>query len=114
MDHRKRKYATMEEWKETQMNTQPKPLAITIAATRNATGLSNSSVYGAINKGLLETVVVMGRRLVLYSSVERLLGIQPAGNRGRAAAPGLTGGPIKRPPGRHRKSAGVEAGRVAE
>jgi hypothetical protein len=83
------------------MSENVEPLAITIAKTLKITDLSNSSVYKLINDGVLETVVVAGRRLVIYESVKRVLGIRPPGE--PPAPPGLTGGPIKLPPGRRRK-----------
>jgi hypothetical protein len=102
-NHYKRKdqFATVEKWKERHMNSQLEPLTCTVAAARKISGLSNSSIYGAINKGLVETRVVMGRRLIIFASLKKALGIRPDG--APPATPGLTGGPIKRPPGRRRK-----------
>jgi hypothetical protein len=96
------------------MNSQQfEPLTITVTDARKISGLSVASIYGMINQGLVQTSVVMGRRLIVYASLKTALGIRPDG--APAAAPGLTGGPIKRPPGRHRKPRlGAEADRPAE
>jgi hypothetical protein len=93
------------------------PLTVTVADARDLSGLSNASVYGLINAGLVETTVCMGRRLIVYASLKAALGIRPDGapppspglpdgpDMAPRAAPGLTGGSIRRSPGRHRKSA---------
>jgi predicted DNA-binding transcriptional regulator AlpA len=48
-------------------------LTVTIKEARQMSGLSHSQIYVALNAGLLESRKVLGRRLVVYSSLERLL-----------------------------------------
>jgi hypothetical protein len=79
------------------------PLTVTVADGLKLSGLSNSSFYKMINERLVETTVVMGRRLIIYASLKKALRIRPPGEPAPTAAPGLTGGPIKLPPGRRRK-----------
>jgi hypothetical protein len=86
------------------MNSDLEPLTCTVAAARKVSGLSKSSIYVAIAKGVLETRVVMGRRLIVYASLKAALGIRRDG--APPATPGLTGGPIKSPPGRRRQPRG--------
>jgi hypothetical protein len=94
------------------MNSQLEPLTITVTDARKVSGLSIASIYGLINKGFVQTSVVMGRRLIVYASLKTALGIRPDGS--PPATPGLTGGPIKLPPGRRRKPrTGAEAERTA-
>jgi len=52
-----------------------KPLAVTIQDTRRIIGLGNTKVYELIKDGLIETRKVGTRTLVIYASLERLLGI---------------------------------------
>jgi hypothetical protein len=85
------------------MSHDNEPLAVTIAEVRRLSGLSNTRIYKAINAGLLDTTRVFGRRLVIYASLKKALGIRPPGEQPIAAAPGLAGGKIKDPPGRRRK-----------
>jgi hypothetical protein len=86
------------------MESQLEPLTVTVAEARKISGLSNSSMYGMINRGLVQTTIVMGRRLLVYASLKAALGIRPDG--APPAPRGLTGGPIKSPPGRRRKPRG--------
>ncbi len=89
------------------MNSQLEPLTVTVTDARKISGLSNASIYAMINRGFVQTSVVMGRRLIVYASLKAALGIRPDG--APPAPPGL-GEKIKRPPGRHRKPrAGAEA-----
>jgi hypothetical protein len=60
-------------------------------------------MYKAINEGLVETTRVFGRRLIVYASLKKMLGIRPEGELAPPVAPGLAGGKIKDPPGRRRK-----------
>jgi hypothetical protein len=106
------KAITAEKWKRP-MNPQLEPLTITVTDARQLSRLSNASIYKMIAEGRVETTVVMGRRLIVYESFKRALGIVPGG--ACTAAPGLTGGSIKRSPGRHRKQrAGTGADLPAE
>jgi hypothetical protein len=85
------------------MSNETEPLTLTIAEGCRRSGLSNSSMYKAINEGLVETTRVFGRRLIVFASLKKALGIRPEGEPAPPVAPGLTGGPIKLPPGRRRK-----------
>jgi hypothetical protein len=53
----------------------PKPLALTLADASKATGLGITTLYDLISEGRLKALSVKRRRLVLYSSIEDLLGI---------------------------------------
>jgi hypothetical protein len=90
------------------MSNETEPLTVTIPEGCRASGLSNSSMYKAINEGLVKTTRVFGRRLIVYASLKRMLGLPPDGEPAPPAAPGLTGGKIKTPPGRRRKQRQVE------
>src|SRR5438105_3481627 len=48
-------------------------LTITIKEARQASGLSHGQIYEALNCGLLDSRKVLGRRLIIYSSLVRLL-----------------------------------------
>jgi excisionase family DNA binding protein len=52
----------------------PRPLSTTIDDTCKITGLGRTKVYALIGAGTLKTVTVGRRRLVLFSSIEALLG----------------------------------------
>lgn len=94
------------------MNSHLEPLTVTVADARKISRLSNASIYKMINAGLVETTIVMGRRLLVYASLKAALGIRPDG--APPAPPGL-GEKIKLPPGRHRKPrAEIDAGGPAE
>lgn len=56
----------------------PKPLALTLDDTSRTTGLGLTTIYELINEGRLKSLSVGRRRLVLYSSIESLLGIGSA------------------------------------
>jgi hypothetical protein len=49
------------------------PLVVTVKETQRLTSLSHGQVYAALNSGLLESRKVLGRRLVIYESIQRLL-----------------------------------------
>lgn len=61
------------------MNTIPEipvplePLTITIPETQRITGLGRNSILEEIEDGELEFVKVRNRRLVVYSSIKRLI-----------------------------------------
>ena len=48
-------------------------LTVTIKEARAVSGLSHGQIYEAMNAGILESRKVLGRRLIIYSSLERLL-----------------------------------------
>jgi excisionase family DNA binding protein len=50
-----------------------RPISVTISTTRNITGLGNTTIWKLIAEKKLETVMIGRRRLVIYSSIERLL-----------------------------------------
>jgi len=50
------------------------PITITIKETRQVSGLGNTKIWELIGTGELETVRVGRRRLVIYSSLLKLLG----------------------------------------
>jgi excisionase family DNA binding protein len=51
-----------------------KPLTVTVQQARRLTGLGNTTVYALIGDGTLESVLVRGRRLILFDSIEKLVG----------------------------------------
>ena len=55
-----------------------KPLAVTIKKSMELSGLGLTKTYELINRGILETVWVDNRRLVIFSSLERLMLSAPA------------------------------------
>jgi hypothetical protein len=85
------------------MSNETEPLTVTIPDGCKASGLSNATMYKAINEGLVETTRVFGRRLIVYSSLKKMLGIRPEGDPSPLER-GLAGGKIKDPPGRRRKT----------
>ena len=54
-----------------------KPLTVTVATTRKISGLGNTTIWGLIKNGALETIRIGRRRLILYSSLETLLSPTP-------------------------------------
>jgi excisionase family DNA binding protein len=50
-----------------------KPISVTVQEARKLTGLGNTLIYELIKEGKLKSVAVGRRRLILYSSIERLL-----------------------------------------
>jgi excisionase family DNA binding protein len=52
-----------------------KPISVTVPVTRQVTGLGNTKIWELIKEGKLRTVRVGGRVLVIYRSIEELLGI---------------------------------------
>ena len=59
-------------------NGDLRPISVTISTTRKITGLGNTTVWKLIAEKKLETVMVGRRRLVIYSSIERLLSVSAA------------------------------------
>ncbi len=53
---------------------QPVPMLVSIKEARRLIGISNSYVYLLISSGALETVQIGKRRLVRYSSLQKLAG----------------------------------------
>jgi excisionase family DNA binding protein len=51
---------------------QPAPLLVSIKEARRLIGVSNTRIYDLINDGSLETVRIGTRRLIRYSSLQRL------------------------------------------
>jgi hypothetical protein len=52
-----------------------KPLAVTVPAARQITGLGNTTIWALIKEGKLQTARAGGRTLVIYKSIEELLGV---------------------------------------
>jgi hypothetical protein len=50
-----------------------KPLTVTVATARKISGLGNTTIWGLIKREKLKSVCVGRRRLIVYSSLERLL-----------------------------------------
>jgi hypothetical protein len=48
-------------------------LTVTVKEARQVSGLTHGQIYEAMNTGALESRKVLGRRLIIYSSLERLL-----------------------------------------
>lgn len=53
-------------------NGNLKPIGISVAQTRQITGLGNTTTWKLIKEGKLRTAKVGGRTLVLYDSIEQL------------------------------------------
>lgn len=51
---------------------QPAPLLVSIKEARRLIGVGNTRIYDLINDGSLETVRIGKRRLIRYSSLQRL------------------------------------------
>jgi hypothetical protein len=49
------------------------PLTVTVETSKKLSGLGHTTIWALIKSGKLETICVGRRRLVLYSSLERLL-----------------------------------------
>jgi hypothetical protein len=49
------------------------PLTVTVKQAQRLTSLSHGQLYDAMNNGLLESRKVLGRRLILFKSIQRLL-----------------------------------------
>ena len=56
----------------------PKPLAVTVRHGREILGIGHTKFYELIGDGRIQTKMIDGRRLVIYSSLEKLLGIADA------------------------------------
>jgi len=50
-----------------------KPITVTVPVTREITGLGNTTVWGLIRDGKLQTIKIGKRRLVIFKSIEELL-----------------------------------------
>jgi excisionase family DNA binding protein len=50
-----------------------KPISVTVQTARKLTGLGNTTIYDLIKQEKLRTVAIGRRRLILYSSLEKLL-----------------------------------------
>ena len=55
-----------------------KPITITIATARKVSGLGHTTIWALIKARKLDTVSVGRRRLIVYSSLERLLSPEAA------------------------------------
>jgi hypothetical protein len=51
-----------------------KPLTVTIKKTKELSGLGNTKIYELIKDGRLKVVKVDGRTLIIFASLEALLG----------------------------------------
>jgi excisionase family DNA binding protein len=51
-----------------------KPLTVTVRVAKKLTGLGHTTVYALIKDGTLRTTRVRGRRLIHFSSIEKLVG----------------------------------------
>jgi len=60
------------------------PLSVTIARARELSGLSTTTIYRMLANDELESTVVRGRRLVIYSSLKAVI-TKPAEKGKRAA-----------------------------
>lgn len=52
--------------------TTIKPVTVTVNAALELTGLGRTKLYELIGKGIVKTITVGRRRLVVYSSLEAL------------------------------------------
>jgi hypothetical protein len=52
-----------------------KPLTVTVATARKISGLGNTTIWALIKNRTLESISIGRRRLILYRSLEKLLGI---------------------------------------
>ena len=52
----------------------PKPVSITVDDTCRITGLGRTKIYELIGEGKLRTKTIGRRRLVMYASIEALMG----------------------------------------
>jgi excisionase family DNA binding protein len=51
-----------------------KPISVTVQTARKLTGLGNTTIYELIKQKKLKTVAIGRRRLILYRSLEELIG----------------------------------------
>ena len=58
--------------------TTHKPISVTVQTARKLTGLGNTTIYELIKQQRLKTVAVGRRRLILYRSLEELIGSEAA------------------------------------
>jgi len=54
-------------------NEIAKPIAVTVASARKASGLGTTTIYALMKEGKLKTKLIGRRRLILYASLEELL-----------------------------------------
>ena len=66
-------------------NRDLKPLAVTVPVARQTIGLGNTKIWELIKEGKLQTVRVGGRTLVIYRSIEELLGVSKGADAEAAA-----------------------------
>jgi excisionase family DNA binding protein len=52
-----------------------KPLTTTVNDACQITGLGRTKIYELIGSGVLETIAIGRRRLILYDSIEDLIGV---------------------------------------
>jgi hypothetical protein len=55
------------------MMSEAKRLTLTIREAREISGLTHCALYRALNAGVLDSRKILGRRLIVYSSLENLL-----------------------------------------
>jgi excisionase family DNA binding protein len=53
---------------------QPVPLLVSVKEARRLIGVGNTRIYALINDGSLETVRIGKRRMIRYSSLQRIAG----------------------------------------
>lgn len=56
------------------INPEHKPLSVTVQTARKLTGLGNTKIYELIRDGRLKSTTVDGRRLIIFRSIEELIG----------------------------------------
>ena len=57
-----------------QKNVELKPITVTIETALRASGLGRTKLYELIGNGTLKTITIGRRRLVVYSSLEAMVG----------------------------------------
>lgn len=80
-------------------NNIGEPITVTVQEAQKLSGLGPSKLYDLISEGALEAITIGKRRLIGYESLRRLL---------------TSGSPIRRKPGRPRKTNGTFAPKVEE
>jgi excisionase family DNA binding protein len=53
-----------------------KPLAVTVKNACHLMGIGNTKAYELFKEGKLQTVTIGRRRLVVFASIEKLMGIE--------------------------------------
>jgi hypothetical protein len=56
-----------------QASTAFPPVTVTVRQARALSGLTHGQIYQALNEGFVESRKVLGRRLIVYASLERFL-----------------------------------------